>query len=306
MKIFRPQSKANSNWEMLLMLFIGLICGACLSKLLQRARKSSEQASYTPHAPTADYTSLPSASTAIAKSRILCMVVTSSVESRQLLIHRTWGSRCHMLLFLGDSNSTFRERHSNSWTKSRIHLQYVYQQFYEQFDWFLKVPDDTYVVMENLQHLLADYTPETPIYFGSNDRQQGFVSGAAGYVFSREALHRFISLAHGDGNRCSNRSYGIEHVELSRCLRNVGVVAGDSRDEDGLPRFLPTPPFKSSGLLSNSAISFHYSNVADFHMLDFVIYRVHPFGIGPIPNQRQLLVMPQKGFITGTNTNQPH
>ncbi|XP_034100204.2 glycoprotein-N-acetylgalactosamine 3-beta-galactosyltransferase 1-like [Drosophila albomicans] len=313
MKIFRPQHKVNNNWELLLMLLFGLICGACLSTLLQRARKSTDP-TYSQYPAPEDFTSSQSVSTSIsnATTRILCMIVSSSLQSRALHIERTWGRRCHKLLFMGnpaDNTAKLRERHTNSWTKTRAHLQHVYQHYYDDYDWFLKVPDDTYVIMENLQHFLASHSPESPIYFGSNDweqSKQGFVSGAAGYVFSKAALHRFINLGHGNGNLCSNRSYGIDHVELSRCLRNAGVIAGDSRDEDGLLRFLPVPPYKSHGLLSSSAISFHYSNVEDFYMLDYVIYQLHPFGLSRDPPQHQLKVIPQKWPIELANISQLH
>lgn len=301
MNIFGTQRKGNNNLELLLMLLLGLICGTCLSQLLQRARLQFYDDATSQLVATSSSVSNSSVTTRLNNNtaRILCLVVASPLHSHAIHIERTWGKRCNKLLFMGSQASgkkvNIKERHTNSWAKTRAHLQHVYQHYYGEYDWFLKVPDDTYVIMENLQHLLQDYTPEMPIYFGSNDweqMQQGYVSGAAGYVFSKAALHRFMNLGHGNGNLCSNRNYGIEHVEIARCFRNAGVIAGDSRDETGLPRFLPIPPYaketnnnNSHEAFSNSAISFHYSNVEDFYMLDYVIYKMRPFGLSQISNQ---------------------
>ncbi|XP_034489446.1 glycoprotein-N-acetylgalactosamine 3-beta-galactosyltransferase 1 [Drosophila innubila] len=312
---------SNNNLEMLLMLLLGLICGTYLSQLMQRARlqffddvtsqqdSSSQSSSLSLSISNSNSNSSVTAHLNNNATRILCLVVASSLHSHAAHIERTWGRRCNKLLFMGsqrDKKLNIKERHTNSWAKTRYQLQHVYQHYYEDYDWFLKVPDNTYVIMENLQHFLQAYTPETPIYFGSNDWEQmkrGYVSGAVGYVFSKAALHRFMNLGHGNGNLCSNRNYGIEHVEIARCLRNAGVVAGNSRDEDGLSRFLPVPPYaqqnlnnKSHSFFSNTAIAFHYSNFRDFYMIEYVIYKLRPFGL--------MQIIPEKRTTASLDYNQ--
>ena len=65
-------------------------------------------------------------------------------------------------------------------------------------DWFLKADDDSYIIIENLKTFLQQHNPLVPIQFGCRFRLQivkkGFTSGGAGYVLSREALKRFVTI----------------------------------------------------------------------------------------------------------------
>ncbi len=59
----------------------------------------------------------------------------------------------------------------------------MYQNFTSQFDWYMKADDDTYVIMENLHHMLRQFNPEKPFYIGERSMahlQHGYNSGGAG------------------------------------------------------------------------------------------------------------------------------
>lgn len=112
-------------------------------------------------------------------------------------------------------------------------------------DWFLKADDDTYVVMENLKFLLSSYSGQDPIYFGCKYKvivDEGYMSGGAGYVLSREALTRLAEKGLRNSSICRYDGGGAEDAELGKCLANLQVYAGDTRDDQGRGRFFPLEP----------------------------------------------------------------
>lgn len=98
--------------------------------------------------------------------------------------------------------------------------------------------------MENLRHFLYPYDPEAAVYFGYRFRTtypHGYMSGGAGYVLSRDALRRFNLFALNSTKFCPPSSRP-EDRQIGYCLLNVGVVAGNTRDDTGHERFLPLNP----------------------------------------------------------------
>ncbi|XP_032583327.1 glycoprotein-N-acetylgalactosamine 3-beta-galactosyltransferase 1 isoform X2 [Drosophila sechellia] len=344
----RPNRK---RLELMLMLLIGLAWGLLLSELMKRTRwqnsadrlkeesspfPSSQRSRNLPTPPTtAPSTTNPppdiQAARLFNETRVLCMVLTSpkTHHTRAVHIKRTWGRRCNKLIFmstkadkeLGSVALNVREGYSNLWPKTRAALQYVYKHHFQKYDWFLKADDDTYVIMENLRAFLHAHNFREPVYFGNKFRQhvkEGYMSGGAGYVMSKMALHRLVKLGFSNSSICTNRNYGYEDVELGRCLAGVGVVGGDSRDENGLSRFIPfsplhwypqppdwyqpllyyTSPDNSSDCCSNTAISFHYNIAQEFYVLEYIIYKLRIFGIN-----RELGPLPKKKTSSGTTSN---
>merc|ERR550534_3191964 len=102
------------------------------------------------------------------------------------------------------------------------------------------------MIIENLRYLLKDQNSSHPIYFGRKFKphvRQGWMSGGAGYVLSKEALRRLVEDGIDDGEVCRPDNGGDgEDVELGRCLASLGVEAGDSRDSEGRQTFMPYTP----------------------------------------------------------------
>lgn len=87
------------------------------------------------------------------KVRVLCWVMTNPDNHKTKAIHikNTWGKRCNKLLFMSSKTDLeldaialpVDEGRTSLWDKTKSAFQYVYQNHYEDADWFLKADDDS-------------------------------------------------------------------------------------------------------------------------------------------------------------------
>jgi glycoprotein-N-acetylgalactosamine 3-beta-galactosyltransferase len=251
--------------------------------------------------------------------RVLCWIMTGPANHNTKAIHvkNTWGKRCNTLLFMSSAEDlsfegtlvalpNVQEGREFLWEKTRQAFNYVYEHHYEDADWFFKADDDTYAIMENLRYFLQDKNPEDPVYFGTRLKQhvtQGYMSGGAGYVLSKEALRRFVEIGLTNSTLCppSTADETDEDVEMGKCLEILGVEAGDTRDRFGRNRFLPLTPenhiipskrhnpqqwwynrstyyLQEQGpkCCSDEGITFHYMPPAQMYVMEYLIYQLKP------------------------------
>ncbi|KAH8279924.1 hypothetical protein KR054_011290 [Drosophila jambulina] len=268
----------------------------------------------------------------LPSARILCMVLTcpENVEDLARAVYDTWGRRCSHLLFVSSEHyqplgvvqvvEANGGGYEDLWNKTREGFRHVWENFGQDFDWFLKADDDTYVVMENLQHLLSGFDPDTPVNFGYKMTRYNvsYMSGGASYVLSREALNRFMTQAYESSVICPEpKKMGIEDFYMGICLQNVGVHFVDSAqslDGDSKPKFMPLnlehyladsnstiPDWLrlmsvsrvETGLrcCSNYSVAFHYASRERMFLYEFLIYylRVFDHNLSAGRNQRYRL-----------------
>ncbi|KAH8251343.1 hypothetical protein KR032_008462 [Drosophila birchii] len=208
-------------------------------------------------------------------------------------IRSTWGRRCNHFTAI------------NRW---EIPITEAYRRIYKDFrlelDWLLVVYLDSFVIVENLRHLLANYPPNRAIYFSS--LHSLFLYAHVGqvpstdYVFSREALEQL-----------GTRDCLHDDFSLNECLRRMQQGPSDALLAFNVPDVLV--PFtqrlsfwlwpcvfrsvygnQSLNSCFGRAVLFPYVTTSQMEILEFVLYHLRPYGyLNAFPELKSIDIAPR-------------
>jgi len=154
------------------------------------------------------------------------------------------------------------EEYDNIWQKVRSMWSYIYDNYYEKYDWFHIGGDDMFLIMENLRLYLESeeiktaanggiYLPDgtektqVPLFLGRRFAYQGdmndiFNSGGSGYTLNKAALKTLV--VKGFPQLFPHAHTFSEDTMVARVLRHYGVYPYETKDELGGERYMPFLP----------------------------------------------------------------
>jgi hypothetical protein len=188
--------------------------------------------------------------------RILCGIYTYEGHHAQLQSQaQTWGWRCDG--FLGFSTRTFpdigavdlphegTESYGNMWQKVRSIWAYIYDNYYDDFDYFHLSGDDNHFVIENMRNYLwsvDDQNGTLPLYMGGFYEVYGNVLcfGGAGYTLNKVALRRLVTKLLPVCR--THETVSAEDRLIGACFRKGAIRCHDTADARGEQRYAGMGP----------------------------------------------------------------
>lgn len=205
--------------------------------------------------------------------KIFCIVYTIENNHQKIpSILQTWGQKCDGFMVASTktdiSINTVEilhqgpEEYNNIWQKVRSIWGYVYDNYYNDYDFFHIGGDDMYLLVENLRtylssdeiraasnggKLLSDNivsNQETPLFLGRRfayrgDKSKIFNSGGSGYSINKAALKALVT----SFPTCfPNLKTFSEDTMVATCFRKQGIYAYETRDDNGGERYMPFAP----------------------------------------------------------------
>ena len=124
----------------------------------------------------------------LKRPRICCLILTypGNFLSKAKAVNDTWGPRCDKYFFISEFlNQNFTKAQKrilhhlpfaplpdikagyiHLLQKTTLALLFAYRHYYHDFDWFVKLDDDTYLIVENLKAFLREKNTNEPVTYG--------------------------------------------------------------------------------------------------------------------------------------------
>jgi len=156
------------------------------------------------------------------------------------------------------------EEYNNIWQKVRSMWSYVYDNYYEKYDWFHIGGDDLFMLVENFRLYLESeeirtaangglYLPDeddesrmqTPLFLGRRfaywgDMNDIFISGGSGYTMNKAALKTLV--VEGFPNHFPHAHTFSEDTMVAKIFRKYDIYPYNTQDENGSERYMPFLP----------------------------------------------------------------
>eukprot|EP00970_Alexandrium_tamarense_P006222 scaffold1054_cov281-Alexandrium_tamarense.AAC.7 len=139
---------------------------------------------------------------------------------------------------------------------------YIYDNYYDVYDYFHIGGDDLYLIVENLRHYLeseeiqlasngGQFLPngyestQMPLFLGKQLSEYGnkdklYLGGGSGYTLNKAALKSLV--VHGFPSCFPHEKTSAEDMMVSKCFEKIGIFPYDSKDETGAERYLQLAP----------------------------------------------------------------
>jgi glycoprotein-N-acetylgalactosamine 3-beta-galactosyltransferase len=130
------------------------------------------------------------------------------------------------------------------WRKSRLAWIRSYEEHIDDFDWFIRGDDDTYLMMDNVREHLDSLDPNENHYLGrhfyisANHSEAQFYSGGPGTILSQGALRELISGYKRNAKVFNNIDTFADDLELGMSMQKVGIPTTFSLDDTGGQLFI--------------------------------------------------------------------
>ena len=246
----------------------------------------------------------------LVEFRIFCLISTTKPRhgERAIPVLKTWAKRCDGVLFASDfkdqylPSEAFYNKTGREYVSFKIFTawKYVYYRYIkndqasQDFQWFIKADDDTFVVVENLRKVLSKMDHTKPHYMGrplSKNKtiyHKRYGSGSI-EILSAQALKMLVTKSMPNQDLCPLPQFKAnEDAFLGFCLNSVGITLQNGRDHNNRERFLIYEIWKlalnvtledGANNFALDAISFHYMEAGKMLAMEFLVHHLKPLGI---------------------------
>jgi hypothetical protein len=145
-------------------------------------------------------------------TRVLCLILTAPVNflSRTKAVNETWAPRCDRYFFITEliSESLTPEQrefikqipiapiknitagYNHLTQKTTLAFLFAYENYFDDFDWFVKADDDTYLIVDYLKAFLSEQNSSEPVTFGYNFKVRILSNALIVIIFQNRLISR--------------------------------------------------------------------------------------------------------------------